>query len=75
MPGVGDLTDLTNVKPKCFDDLNEPQQSFLAAYVHGIRQKNFSKLTSKPIEDEEGWRKKETFFAVYLTNLTTNLRL
>ncbi|CAK7338865.1 unnamed protein product [Dovyalis caffra] len=76
VPWVGDLIALTNVKPKCFYDLINPQQSYLVAFVHAANGGNLSILSSKPIEDEEGSRMKETvLFAVRLINLTTNLRI
>ncbi|CAK7338866.1 unnamed protein product [Dovyalis caffra] len=76
VPRVGDLIALTNVKPKCFYDLINPQQSYLVAFVDAVHKGCFSIQSSKPIEGEEGLRMKQTgCFAVHLINLTTNLRI
>jgi hypothetical protein len=34
-PEVGDLIALTDVRPKCIDDLNRPKRFYLIAYVLG----------------------------------------
>ncbi|PQM40345.1 helicase sen1-like [Prunus yedoensis var. nudiflora] len=84
-PQVGDLIALTNVKPKCIDDLNRPQRFYLIAYVDGVTDLEkfpddfeFKILSSKPIgfgEQETQQSKRETLFAVYLMNMTTNIRV
>jgi senataxin len=38
---VGDVIALTDVRPKCIDDLNRPKRSYLIAYVHGAKNRNF----------------------------------
>ncbi|KAB1211919.1 putative helicase MAGATAMA 3 [Morella rubra] len=63
-PEVGDLIALTDVRPKCIDDINKPKRYYLIAYVHGardeisdeiglfIKKKNYDKisiLASRPI--------------------------
>ena len=72
-PAVGDLIAVTDVIPKCFDDLNSP---YVIAFVHKLCPfgTNLSVLSSssKLMADE---KKKETAFAVYLTNMTTNIRI
>jgi senataxin len=87
-PEVGDLIALTDVRPKCIDDLNRPKRSYLIAYVHGAKNETSDKipiLASKPIFTEQDMykykketpfgNKKETLFAVYLVNMTTNVRI
>ncbi|CAL2229728.1 unnamed protein product [Prunus armeniaca] len=80
-PAVGDIFALTNFRPKCIDDLNRPPNFYLIAYVLGSKDEssdNLQILSSKPISGE-GYKKiksrKETLFAVYLTNMTTNVRV
>ncbi|KAB1211380.1 putative helicase MAGATAMA 3 [Morella rubra] len=87
-PEVGDLIALTDVRPKCINDINRPKRYYLIAYVHGARDEitdEISILASKPIltdQDLQQSRKKtflakeeETLFAVYLMNMTTNVRI
>ncbi|BBN68243.1 P-loop containing nucleoside triphosphate hydrolases superfamily protein, partial [Prunus dulcis] len=79
-PAVGDIFALTNIRPKCIDDLNRPKNFYLIAYVLGSKDSsdNLQILSSKPISGE-GYKqiksKRETLFAVYLTNMTTNVRI
>ncbi|PRQ45250.1 putative P-loop containing nucleoside triphosphate hydrolase [Rosa chinensis] len=84
-PQVGDIIALTNVRPKCIDDLNRPPRFYLIAYVDEAKDVDefpddlqFKILSSKPInygEPDMHTSKRETLFAVYLMNLTTNLRV
>ncbi|KAB1211383.1 putative helicase senataxin [Morella rubra] len=87
-PEVGDLIALTDVRPKCINDINKPKRYYLIAYVHGARDvitDEISILASKPIltdQDLQQSRKKtflakeeETLFAVYLMNMTTSVRI
>jgi hypothetical protein len=83
-PESGDLIALTYVKPKCIDDLNRPKRFYLIAYVlrpRDLRIDEFSTvsiLASKPILTDEEYMhkyKKGTLFAVYLMNMTTNVRI
>ncbi|CAL2244485.1 unnamed protein product [Prunus armeniaca] len=84
-PQVGDLIALTNVKPKCIDDLNRPQRFYLIAYVDRVTDLEefpddfeFKIRSSKPIgfgEQDTQQSKRETLFAVYLMNMTTNIRV
>ncbi|XP_062002779.1 uncharacterized protein LOC133720466 [Rosa rugosa] len=84
-PQVGDIIALTNVRPKCIDDLNSPPRFYLIAYVDQANDIDefpddlqFKILSSKPInygESDMHKSKRETLFAVYLMNLTTNLRV
>lgn len=80
-PQVGDVIALTYVRPKCTDDLCRSPQSYLVAYIHGVKSEDSDKLSilsSKPIrieQDTQKNNKKQTLFAVYLMNLTTNVRI
>ncbi|KAJ0703693.1 putative P-loop containing nucleoside triphosphate hydrolase, DNA2/NAM7 helicase, helicase [Helianthus annuus] len=73
-PVVGDLIALTDVRPKCVDDLQRPNMSYLVAMVQPMKEKSSSCklriLSSKPITGNDG-----RHFIVYLTNLTTNERI
>ncbi|TQE12766.1 hypothetical protein C1H46_001639 [Malus baccata] len=71
VPEVGDLIALTDIKPKCVDDLNRSRNSYLIAYVHQIRDNNLSILSSKDI-DTKGYTnvadtKYQASFMLYLT--------
>ncbi|CAA0809368.1 P-loop containing nucleoside triphosphate hydrolases superfamily protein [Striga hermonthica] len=80
-PECGDLFALTEVRPKCVDDLNGRQMSYVIALVGGVDDEAsvISILSSKPIvfdkADEEKGEKGSPLFAVYLVNLTTNRRI
>ncbi|XP_055961523.1 uncharacterized protein LOC126676427 [Mercurialis annua] len=85
-PQVGDLIAFTDViRPKCISDLNRPRRPFLLAYVHEIADENsdiLSIIASKPFNLEENkiifggnGRQKDRLFVVYITNLTTNIRI
>ncbi|WMV32552.1 hypothetical protein MTR67_025937 [Solanum verrucosum] len=80
-PEVGDLIAFSDVRLKSMDDLNRPKRSFLIALVQG-KDENLDRLTilsSKPIpfvkqhydKGEQG----DNLFIVYLSNLTTNIRI
>ncbi|KAL0343050.1 UNVERIFIED_CONTAM: Helicase sen1 [Sesamum angustifolium] len=80
-PEIGDLIALTDVKPRCIDDLNGPKRSYVVAFVQGMKDEddfvNIRILSSKPINfekgDDKGNETRERLFAVYLTNLTTKI--
>ncbi|GFZ18355.1 P-loop containing nucleoside triphosphate hydrolases superfamily protein [Actinidia rufa] len=80
---VRDLIALTDVRPKCINDLDRPTRPYLLALVTGMDFDDSNKLEillSKPImfdADKEGEEDNERrkIFAVYLTNMTTNLRI
>jgi senataxin len=83
-PEAGDLIALTYVKPKCIDDLNRPKRFYLIAYVlrpRDLETDEFSTVSiraSKPIltgEEHMHNYEKGTLFAVYLMNMTTNVRI
>ncbi|KAB1211384.1 putative ATP-dependent helicase C29A10.10c [Morella rubra] len=87
-PEVGDLIALTDVRPKCNNDITRPKAYYLIAYVHGASDESSDKisiLASKPILTDQDLQqnrkktflanKKETLFAVYLMNMTTNVRI
>ncbi|KAL1536813.1 hypothetical protein AAHA92_29400 [Salvia divinorum] len=76
-PEKGDLIALAEVRPKCIDDLHGPLLSYHFALVTRMSYEEANKITilcSKLIiPDAEGNGHK--MFAVYITNLTTNLRI
>ncbi|KAL0332791.1 UNVERIFIED_CONTAM: putative ATP-dependent helicase C29A10.10c [Sesamum calycinum] len=89
-PEIGDLIALTDVRPRCINDLNGPKRSYVVALVQGMKDEvsvsirkddfvNIRILSSKPINfekgDDKGNETRERLFAVYLTNLTTNKRI
>ncbi|XP_004295335.1 PREDICTED: uncharacterized protein LOC101293470 [Fragaria vesca subsp. vesca] len=84
-PQAGDIIALTNVRPKCIDDLNRPPRFYLIAYVakaYDIDEYpdllQFKIVSSKPINYGElrmNKSKRETLFAVRLINLITNVRV
>ncbi|KAL6225904.1 hypothetical protein ACLB2K_004753 [Fragaria x ananassa] len=84
-PQAGDIIALTNVRPKCIDDLNRPPRFYLIAYVAKANDIDeypdllqFKILSSKPINYGElgmNKSKRETLFAVRLINLMTNVRV
>ncbi|KAL5554237.1 hypothetical protein UlMin_041638 [Ulmus minor] len=77
-PESGDLIAITNVKPRCASDLGN---SYIIAIVQGVKEEHVLKvsvLSSKPIIFEKEMdknKKREPLFAVYLTNMTTNIRI
>ncbi|GFQ02329.1 probable helicase magatama 3 [Phtheirospermum japonicum] len=78
-PEYGDLFALTEVRPKCIDDLNGSKRSYLVAFVQGVKDEDSGKipiLSSKPIDFEKSDKVKgHKLYAVYLTNLMTNRRI
>ncbi|XP_059452744.1 uncharacterized protein LOC132183340 isoform X2 [Corylus avellana] len=81
-PQKGDVIALTDVIPKCIDDLNRPKRFYLIAYVLGPRNiltGMIPILASKPIWTDQDVHKyenkKQPLFAVYLMNLITNVRI
>ncbi|KAI3813722.1 hypothetical protein L1987_18453 [Smallanthus sonchifolius] len=77
-PRVGDLIAMTQVKPKCIDDLAQTNSFFLTACVTkriGRRPMAVQIMSSHLIESNPFEIKdRPKGFVVYLTNLTTNLR-
>ncbi|XP_021833779.1 probable helicase MAGATAMA 3, partial [Prunus avium] len=73
-PQPGDLIALTDIRPKCSDHLNSPRDSYLIAYVIPGGDDRVFIRSSKPISrgGGEGGGK---LFAVYLINMTTNVRI
>ncbi|XP_043695183.1 uncharacterized protein LOC122645854 isoform X2 [Telopea speciosissima] len=85
-PQAGDLIALSDVRPKCIDDLNRPRRSYLLAIVTSAKFEDededslfFKIRTSKPIVFEQGvqlqQKREEPLFAVYLINMITNNRI
>ncbi|KAH6818921.1 hypothetical protein C2S51_002524 [Perilla frutescens var. frutescens] len=75
-PEIGDLIALAEVRPKCVEDLKGRKLPYTVALVQGMRDEDtdFIPIVSSELIffDEE---MRGTLFAVYLTNLTTNLRI
>ncbi|GMI88715.1 hypothetical protein like AT1G65810 [Hibiscus trionum] len=78
-PQGGDLAVLTDVRPTCISDLNRPTMPFLLAYVQGMDNEQISIRSSKPVMIEQtmqSYQKKQIdLFFVFLTNVTTNIRI
>ena len=75
-PMVGDLIVLTDVRPKNIKDLDRPNRPFLVAFVLRVKDNILTILASKPILVEEHENKKmKTLYAVFLINMTTNIRI
>lgn len=78
VPEAGDLIALTDVRPKCVDDLKRPNKSYLIALVQSTKvNKSLCKLlvlSSKPVNVGDS-RDDVKHFVVCLTNLTTNIRI
>ncbi|KAJ7960007.1 p-loop nucleoside triphosphate hydrolase superfamily protein [Quillaja saponaria] len=78
-PEAGDIIAFTDVRPKWIDDLSRPGRSFHIAYVHGARDEsteNITILSSKYLETKEEMSKRQKqVLAVYLMNMTTNVRI
>ncbi|KAH7852953.1 hypothetical protein Vadar_031413 [Vaccinium darrowii] len=83
-PEFGDLIALTEVKPKCIDDLDRPKHPYLLALVQRVRDDKIEIeiCASKPIvldedgdRDRQGDKKKRSLFVVHLTNIITNMRI
>ncbi|PIA63241.1 hypothetical protein AQUCO_00200927v1 [Aquilegia coerulea] len=78
VPQKWDLIALTNVRPKCIDDLNRPPRLyFLAIVVRGDDEDSPilpQILTAKPIVVEYG-EKRESLLVTFLININTNIRI
>ncbi|CAI9276325.1 unnamed protein product [Lactuca saligna] len=77
-PQVGDLIALTKVKPKCVADLDRPNSRFLIAFVSSLidqKPMTIQVLSSDIIESNTVEARRSKAFVVYLTNLTTNMRI
>lgn len=73
-PEVGDLIALTDVRPKYIDDLY--RRPYSLAVLYGIKDDDSTKISvisSKPIVFD--MQDRDELFAVYLINLTTNIRI
>ncbi|KAG5534417.1 hypothetical protein RHGRI_022517 [Rhododendron griersonianum] len=79
---TGDLFALTDIRPRCIDDLSRPKSGYLIALVQQVKEeKDFLKLqilTSMPMvldQDMQMDEKIGTFFGVFLVNMTTHIRI
>ncbi|KAL8171652.1 hypothetical protein V2J09_023456 [Rumex salicifolius] len=74
-PVAGDVFAITDVIPTTIEDVNRPLRGYLIAYVQRMKDQNTDMiqiLTSKPIQ---GFHKNQQLIAVFLVNLTTNMRI
>lgn len=79
-PEVGDLIAFTNMRPKSVDDLNRIKRYCHMAYVCGSKDEftdEISILLSKEMHNNFDLRtnKPQKLYAVYLINMTTNVRI
>ncbi|KAG5614103.1 hypothetical protein H5410_013927 [Solanum commersonii] len=80
-PEVGDLIALTDVRPRRIEDLNRPKRSFLIAIVQGMNDDGYripilsSQLIPFKKPDRATGEQGDKLFIVYLSNLTTNIRI
>ncbi|RHN56797.1 putative P-loop containing nucleoside triphosphate hydrolase [Medicago truncatula] len=81
-PGSGDLIAFTNIRPKSLDDLNTLKSPYHIGYVDRPKKRfsdMVSVLSSKCLktdtEHDFGNREEPKLYAVYLMNMTTNLRI
>ncbi|KAK2979222.1 hypothetical protein RJ640_009620 [Escallonia rubra] len=77
-PETGDLISVTDVRPKCIDDLNRPRRSFITALVQKVRnEKDFIKLIVLSNEFQTRRNELRNFHesVVPLINMTTNMRI
>nr|XP_043633425.1 uncharacterized protein LOC122604613 [Erigeron canadensis] len=78
-PQAGDLIALTTVRPKPIDDLKRPNETYIIAlvqrmYIDKSIYRTFV-LSSRPINFQEVEGHNLKHFVVFLTNLTTNIRI
>ncbi|XP_010246028.1 PREDICTED: uncharacterized protein LOC104589407 isoform X2 [Nelumbo nucifera] len=79
-PGNGDLIVLSDVKPQSAADLSGTQKSYILALVTGggngdnpLRVK--VRASKEIVIEQKRQNKRPTLFAVYLINMTTNIRI
>ncbi|XP_050908466.1 helicase sen1 [Lathyrus oleraceus] len=81
-PGSGDLIAFTNIRPKSLDDLNTLKSPYHIAYVVGAKNQlshtisvHSSKCMKVDIENDFWNNNQQKLYAVYLINMTTNIRI
>ncbi|CAK8538106.1 unnamed protein product [Lathyrus sativus] len=78
-PGSGDLIAITHIKPKSLNDLNTLKSPYHIAYVKWGGNESSDKISvmSSKCTNEFDFRKNKTqkMYAVYLMNMTTNVRI
>ncbi|KAI8540975.1 hypothetical protein RHMOL_Rhmol08G0027100 [Rhododendron molle] len=82
-PEFGDLIALTDVRPKCYRDLDRPKSPYVIAVVQRIEEygsEKFEIRASRPIVsgeygDQREDKKKPSLFVVYLGNIITEIRI
>ena len=77
-PSDGDIIALSDLRQYTIDDSERSERSYTIALVQGSRKdpNQFQILSSKPIEFEQNMQeggKRNTLYAVFLINLTTNI--
>lgn len=77
-PAISDLIALTNVKPKCIDDLLKPHGSFTMGLVTGCRDDcitvKFPACLDQSLLDDQH-ASSSGLLGVLLMNMTTNIRI
>ncbi|PIA63251.1 hypothetical protein AQUCO_00200935v1 [Aquilegia coerulea] len=79
-PQPWDVIALSDAIPSCIDDLNKPPRYYFPALVVGVGDVDnpnmFEIFTTKPIFVQKRQEtKRETLFATFLINITTNIRI
>lgn len=81
-PEPGDLIALTDMRPKCIADIDRPKLPYLIAFIQRVTEQSEDEYKlivrlSKPIASEACILGKGSWanFAVFLINLTTNIRI
>ncbi|CAI8586121.1 unnamed protein product [Vicia faba] len=78
-PGSGDLIAITHIRPKSLNDLNTLKSPYHIAYVSGGKFQSSDKISvmSSKYMIESVFRKynKQKMYAVFLMNMTTNVRI
>ena len=81
-PEAGDLIAFTDTKPKGIYDLNSPKRGYHIAYVHGSKDESSgmipilsSKRMDMEIISDLRSNNSRKLYAVYLFNMTTNVRI
>ena len=75
-PEVRDIIAMTDVRPKCIDDLEKSNKSYLVAFVLSMRHKRYlTILSSKPTCLNITRTRRDRLFMLPLINMTTNIRI
>lgn len=77
-PTVGDLIALTDVRPKRVDDLKKPNMPYIISIIQRIKANSSLyelQILSSEFISQHLFEKDARHVVVYLTNLTTNIRI